>query len=88
MGNPIMYDNFILDTIFKQGYDKALLDVKNYFERHSIAMKQNKMYNQKGINALLQAMLDNIEIMREEGEFIEFTKTIDGKVVLSKKSIE
>ena len=79
-----MIKNFYEESLIRQGYFKALLDVKNYFERHSIVLKREKMYNQKGINSLLQAMLDNMEVMQEQGEFIEFTKTVDGKIVLSK----
>ena len=78
-----MIKNFYEESLIRSGYFKALCDVKNYFERHSIVLKREKMYNQKGINALLQAMLDNLEVMQEQGEFVEFTKTNDGRIVLS-----
>lgn len=34
---------------YRQGYIKALIDVKNYVDSHSCVMKQWKIYNSKKI---------------------------------------
>lgn len=41
------------------GYLKALLDVRSFFEGHSEALKLNRLYNQKGVMQLLDALIDN-----------------------------
>lgn len=41
------------------GYLKALLDMRNFFETHSEALKFNRLYNQKGVMQLLDALIYN-----------------------------
>lgn len=87
MGNPIMYDNFILDTTHKQGYDQALLDVKNWIERHSKSMKYHKLNNAKGIMMLMNAFIENSEKLREYGDYTEFVLSSDKKkIILNSKN--
>lgn len=82
--------NYSYEVAHKQGYDKALMDVKDWFERHSISLKQNRMYNEKGINLLLNAFLYNSEVFKEYGGFTEFVLSPDRReITLSKdNSIE
>lgn len=72
-----LQDNFL----YRQGYIKALLDVKNYFDKHSDALKYNKMYNSKKIPLLLQAFVENADEMIMWGEDIELMLSNDGKSV-------
>lgn len=70
-----------LNGDYNRGYTKALLDVKNFFEEHSEAMKYNKLYSHKGISAVLSALIQNHEELRETG-------TVDNSIVeKDKKSI-
>lgn len=46
---------------YRQGYIKALIDVKNYVDSHSHVMKHYKLYNSKKLPMLLQAFIDNAE---------------------------
>lgn len=41
------------------GYLKALLDVRSFFEGHSETLKLNRLYNQKGVMQLLDALIEN-----------------------------
>lgn len=72
-----LQDNFL----YRQGYIKALLDVKNYFDKHSDALKYNKMYNSKKIPLLLQAFVENADEMIMWGEDIDLMLSKDGKSV-------
>ena len=56
------------ETVRRDGYFQALLDVKNWFSKHSITLKNSKMYNQKGITLLLSALVDYSDYMFEMGE--------------------
>ena len=50
------------------GYTKALLDVTNWFENHTQALKDEHLYNAKGIRKVLSALLDNRAELRETGD--------------------
>lgn len=56
------------ETVRRDGYFQALLDVKNWFLKHSVILKNSKMYNQKGITLLLSALVDYSDYMFEMGE--------------------
>lgn len=56
------------ETVRRDGYFQALLDVKNWFSKHSVILKNSKMYNQKGITLLLSALVDYSDYMFEMGE--------------------
>ena len=62
---------------YRQGYIKALIDVKNYVDSHSCVMKQWKIYNSKKLSMLLQAFIDNADEMIAMGDMIELTLTFD-----------
>lgn len=53
------------ETVRRDGYFQALLDVKNWFHNHSISLKRERMYNQKGVQQILSAMADNADYMSE-----------------------
>ena len=79
-----LQDNFL----YRQGYFKALLDVKNYFEKHSESLKHNKMYNAKKIPLLLQAFIDNADEMIMWGDEIELMLSKDGKNVFLVQDVQ
>lgn len=66
---------------YRQGYFKALLDVKNYFDSHSEVLKHYKMYNAKKIQLLLEAFLENVDLMIICGDHIDLKLSADGKKV-------
>ena len=66
---------------YRQGYIKALIDVKNYVDSHSYVMKNHKLYNSKKLPMLLQAFIDNADEMIAMGDMIELTLTFDQKSI-------
>lgn len=70
---------------YRQGYIKALIDVKNYVDSHSYVMKQWKIYNSKKLSMLLQAFIDNADEMIAMGDMIELTLTFDQKSIKKSK---
>ena len=75
-----------MDFSYRQGYFKALLDVKNYFDTHSETLKNLKMYNSKNIPLLLQAFVENADTMMFYGDNLNLKLSKDGKrVFLDKK---
>ena len=56
-----------LNGNFNRGYTTALVNVLNFFDEHSDALKANRMYNQKGVHAVLDFLLKNREELREMG---------------------
>ena len=70
---------------YTQGYTKALLDVKAYFETHSEAIKHNKLWNAKGVIKILDALIENREEMRETST-VKLTYTADKKLIRSDKN--
>lgn len=74
-----MIQNFLQACDYENGYTKALLDIRNWFERNSDFLRLAKMYNKKGINALLKGMLDNRTAFMDMGEMTVFRITKDDK---------
>lgn len=70
---------------YRQGYIKALIDVKNYVDSHSHVMKHYKLYNSKKLPMLLQAFIDNADEMIAMGDMIELTLTFDQKSIKKSK---
>ena len=56
-----------LNGMYNKGYTKALLDVKNFFEYHSDSIKYNKLYKYNGIMAILSALLEYRDELRDMG---------------------
>ena len=52
---------------FNGGYTKALLDVQAYIKNHSDVLKFCKLYNRKGIEKLIDALVDNRAELRNTG---------------------
>lgn len=68
---------------YRQGYFKALLDVKDYFDYHSESLKHNRAFNSKKIPLLCQAFIDYHEVMMTYGgSELELMLTKEGKVIL------
>lgn len=42
---------------YNGGYFKALLDVRSFFENHSQSLKFSRLYNQKGLMQVLDALI-------------------------------
>lgn len=73
---------------YNRGYTKALIDVQNFFESHSEAMKYNKLYSHKGISAILSALIQNREELGETGEIDDLIVKKDKKnIIIRKKGI-
>lgn len=79
-----LQDNFL----YRKGYFKALLDVKNYFDKHSESLKCLKMYNSKKLPLLLQAFIDNADELIMWGDEIELKLSKDGKRVLLVQDVQ
>lgn len=71
-----------LNGEFIRGYTKALIDVQNFLESHSEAMKYNKPYSHKGISAVLSALIQNHEELRETGEVDDLIVKKDKKNII------
>ena len=84
-----MIQNFLQASAYESGYAQALLDVKNWFERHSIALKCCKMYNQKNIEMLLSEISKNAYVFQQFGDdtkiFFEYEKNRITKVSITKE---
>lgn len=65
--------NFLKECDYRSGYMNAIFDVKDWFERHSEAVRYYRMYNKKGIEKILSVMMDNLEKMMELGGFYDLT---------------
>lgn len=81
-----MFDMY--EIKYRQGYERALSDVKNWFERHTITMKNNKLNNEKGIRMIVNAFVENADTFRDYGENTEFILTEDKKKIILGKQIE
>lgn len=66
-----MIRSFIRETVYRQGYDRALLDVKEWFDRHSMLLKNERLYSKQGIGLLLNAFIENSERFSVEGDEME-----------------
>lgn len=84
-----MIQNFLQSSAYESGYAKALLDVKNWFERHSIVLKTLRMYNQKNIGMLLSEISKNADAFQKFGDdteiFFEYEKKKVTKVYVKKE---
>lgn len=67
-----MRANFLKERDYAHGYQKALQDVYEFFQKRSNAMKVLHLYNQSGIELILKGMVENAEAMQELGSDIEF----------------
>ena len=74
-----MIRNFLQSCDYENGYTKALIDVLNWFERHSDCLRYTKMYNKIGVEAMLRGMLNNREMFMDFGEMTEFKVIRDEK---------
>lgn len=59
------------EVVYRQGYDRALSDVRNWFDNHTMSLKRDKMYSQNGIRMVLNALADNSERLSEDGRDLE-----------------
>jgi hypothetical protein len=71
-----------LNGDYNRGYAKALIDVQNFLESHSEAMKYNKLYSHKGISAVLSALIQNREELRETGTVDDLIAKKDKKNII------
>ena len=73
-----------LNGDFNRGYTMGLLNVLNFFDEHSDALKANRMYNQKGVHAVLDFIVKNREELRENGTIENVIVSRDKNAVLRK----
>ena len=52
---------------YATGYRKAMTDIQEYIRRHSGALKKAKSYNNRAIEKLIDALVENREEMQEKG---------------------
>ena len=81
--------NFLSECNYAHGYQQALQDVFSWFNKHSVSLTFNKMYNRQGVALILKCMADNADKMQELGDSIEFVvhdEQVGKKIV--HKSIE
>ena len=62
-----MICSYTESQICRDGYQKALWDVKDWFERHSWALKTLRMYNKKFVEMLLNAICKGADTFMEYG---------------------
>lgn len=74
----------------REGYFQALLDVKNWFERHSASLKRLRMYNQKNIGMILSEISNNADAFQKFSDdtemFFEFENKKVTKVSIKKET--
>lgn len=68
-----MIRNFLQACDYNNGYKKALIDVINWFDKHSDAMRYNHFYNRKGIHFILSALLEYSDVFQDFGDCTELT---------------
>lgn len=59
------------EVVYSMGYDRALSDVRDWFDNHTMSLKRDKMYSQNGIRMVLNALADNSERLSEDGRDLE-----------------
>ena len=62
-----MICDYTKSQIYRDGYQKALWDVKDWFERHSWSLKTSRMYNKKSVEMLLNAICKGADTFMEHG---------------------
>lgn len=67
-----MITDYLSSIEYDRGYTKALYDMKEWFRMHSQTLKYNKLYNAKGINALISAMIENSDTFKKFADLTEF----------------
>ena len=66
-----MIRNFLREADYENGYTQALLDVKNWFERHSNSLRYYRLCNTRCIPLILNCMMKNHTRMMDRGEDFE-----------------
>lgn len=66
-----------METIgYSCGYSSALRDLLDWIEYHSVDLSQMRAFNQRGIIALLKAMAEKPEHLRQLGREAKLKATI------------
>lgn len=74
-----------LNGDFNRGYTTTLVNVLSFFDEHSDALKANRMYNQKGVHAVLDFLLKNREELRENGTIENVIVSRDKNAIVIRK---
>lgn len=74
-----------LNGDFNRGYTTALVNVLSFFDEHSDALKANRMYNQKGVHAVLDFLLKNREELCENGTIENVIVSRDKNAIVIRK---
>jgi hypothetical protein len=64
---------------FPDCYLKALIDVLDLFEMHSVSLKHFRLYSHKHVHALLAACIDGRDTLRKWGGYADIIRVQDGK---------
>lgn len=62
---------------YRKGYFKAILDMKNFLESHTVVLKHEKINNAAGIIAILCCILTDLPKFMETAETTEFIVSKD-----------
>lgn len=85
-----MIRNFFEACDYENGYSKAIQDIKNFFNKHSVSLKYNKLFNSKDILSLLSFLEKERDAFMKYGEDLEVSFKRNGKQIefyLTDKSI-
>ena len=77
-----MIGSFVKESEYRHGYNKAIIDIANWIERHSESIKHDKLNNTKGFLRLLKAFYENSEMFIQNGESLALRRNNDGSIIL------
>jgi hypothetical protein len=69
--------NYFLDTAYRNGYLKSLLDVNNFWDKYADTIKSFRLSNNEGVKRILKALLDGRDALMKYGENADFTIVCD-----------
>lgn len=74
--------NFYYEYEWDRAYTKALVDVRNWMERHGDALKLNRLNNTKGMMRLMDAFIENRVLFEMYGEHLALKQMKDGSITV------
>lgn len=80
-----MISSFLQQSNRRNGYIAALTDVYNWVDRHSESLKQNKLFNKKGMLNLLSAFIRDSDTFMNYGDEAELRITPERKIEFIKE---
>ena len=78
----------ISNMFYALGYRQAVSDIRQWFVKHSKGLKFNRLYNAKGLEAILACMDKESGYMQEAGSEAEFSYRRDGNNLKIERVVE